>query len=75
MYKHFFSKVTDPNNCWYKVNEALLDKEDNFGCLTKWGFQNQRETRWWDDTEAKAITQKRKLWKEWQKYGNKEEYI
>ena len=78
----FSTKVAEPNtiqhginNCWYKSKKALLEAADNTCGWIKEGFRRQCETWWWDDTVAKAIKQKRKLWKEWQKVGNKEAYF
>lgn len=36
---------------------------------------NQLETWWWNDEVDSAIKEKRRLWKEWQKGGEKEKYL
>ena len=37
--------------------------------------KQERETWWWDEAVESLVKQKRKLWKEWQKGGSKENYL
>ena len=46
---------------------------------TVWGWTRggkpKRKETWWNDEVDSTIKEKRRLWKEWQKGGDKEKYL
>ena len=65
----------DINTYWNEIKACLFSACDKVCGWTRGGKQKQRETWWWDNSVNKIIKQKRKLWKEWQKGGDKEKYL
>ena len=67
----FFQSPQNSDRTWNKFKADLLNASDTACGWTRGDKRRRRETWWWSDVVDCAIQEKRRLWKEWQKDGDK----
>ena len=70
-----FEYPKDPDSAWTEIKSCLLAASDSACGWTSGNKPKRKDTWWWNDEVDFAIKEKRRLWKEWQKGGDKEKYL
>ena len=71
----YFQNPNNSDSAWTEIKTCLLNACDTICGWTRGGKPKRKETWWWNDEVDSIIKEKRRLWKEWQKGGDKEKYL
>ena len=70
-----FQNPHNSDSAWTEIKTCLPNACDTVCGWTRGGKPKRKETWWWNDEVDSTIKEKRRLWKEWQKGGDKEKYL
>ena len=70
-----FQNPQNSDSAWTEIKTCLLNACNTVCSWTRGGKPKRKETWWLNDEVDYAIKEKGRLWKEWQKGGDKEKYL
>ena len=70
-----FQNPQHSDRTWKEIKTCLRNASDTACGWTCGGKIRRIETWWWNDVVDCAIKEKRRLWKDWQEGGDKEQYL